>query len=181
MHCKLGRAVVKITGVKLLTAHQYFITGSLQESPLWHPTLSASAQFFTQSFVLKTRNKIQTLLTPRSWRMWLQESTRIYAAPTCTCSVNCKPAGLSTISLETVSLKNQYYIAQVCPTSLNQRIKPVIPTLRNDPTLSASSSLKKIHPHTHSDVSDKNRCVRVLSIFPLLFILRVQSKKSLFS
>lgn len=114
--------------------------------------------------------------------MRLQSSTRIYAATTCTCSVNCKPAGLSTISLETVSLKNQYYTAQVCPTSLNQRLKPVIPMLRNDPTLSASSNLKKnTPPHTHSDVSAKNRCVRVLIIFPPAFSFwEFKLKKSLF-
>lgn len=113
--------------------------------------------------------------------MRLQSSTRIYAATTCTCSVNCKPAGLSTISLETVSLKNQYYTAQVCPTSLNQRLKPVIPMLRNDPTLSASSNLKKKYSPTHTlrCLSQEQMCEGFDYFSPRLFFLGVQTKKIL--
>lgn len=73
------------------------IKSSQWHSLVRHPTLSVFAQF-PLLFVLKVRNKIQTLLTQDHREMWLQSSTRIYAATTCTCSVNCKPAGLSTIS-----------------------------------------------------------------------------------
>lgn len=102
---------------KLLTAHRYFTTESLQYLHLWHPfawhpTMSVFAKF-TQLFFLKI-NKIQTFITQDQGEFFhnqAQKFMQLVLQSHSTCSVNCKLVGLSIISLEIVSLKNQYYTA----------------------------------------------------------------------
>lgn len=104
-----------MTAVKLLTAHRYFTTESLQYLHVWHPfvphpTMSVFAQF-TQLFFL---NKIQTFITQDQgefFRNQAQKFMQLVLQLHSTYSVNCKLVGLSIISLEIVSLKNQYYTA----------------------------------------------------------------------
>lgn len=99
------------------TAHRYFTTESLQYLHLWHqfvwhPAMSVFAQF-TQLFFLKI-NKIQTFITQDQREFFhnqTQKFMQLVLQSHSTCSVNCKLVGLSIISPEIVSLKNQYYTA----------------------------------------------------------------------